>query len=88
MTTKKIVQAFALGFPSGEDAPPTVVARGDFDIAGHMVEVARRYGIPVVERPEMCSLLADIEVGVSIPESLFKAAAALLVEIGVLGERG
>lgn len=88
MAAKEILQAFALGFPSGESAPPTVVARGDFDIAAHMVEVARRYGIPVVERPEMCSLLADIEVGASIPESLFRAAAALLVEIGVLGERG
>jgi type III secretion system FlhB-like substrate exporter len=53
-----------------------------------MVEVARRYGIPVVEKPEMCSLLDDVEVGTSIPESLFKAAAALLVEIGVLGGRG
>jgi type III secretion system FlhB-like substrate exporter len=88
MAPKDIVQAFALGFPRGQDSPPTVVARGDFDIAAHMVEVARRYGIPVVEKPEMCSLLDDVEVGTSIPESLFKAAAALLVEIGVLGGRG
>jgi type III secretion system FlhB-like substrate exporter len=88
MTHKDIAQAFALGFPSGEGAPPTVVARGDFDIAAHMVEVARRYGIPVVEKPEMCSLLDDVEVGTSIPESLFRAAAALLVEIGGLRERG
>jgi type III secretion system FlhB-like substrate exporter len=53
-----------------------------------MVEVARRYGIPVVEKPEMCALLDDVEVGTSIPESLFRAAAALLVEIGVLRARG
>jgi type III secretion system FlhB-like substrate exporter len=88
MSTKGIMQAFALGFPSGEGSPPTVVARGEFDIAAHMVEVARRYGIPVVERPELCSLLSDVEVGTSIPESLFRAAAALLVEIGGLGEGG
>jgi type III secretion system FlhB-like substrate exporter len=50
-----------------------------------MVAVAQRYGIPVVERSELCSMLDGVEVGSSIPETLFEAAAALLVEIGALG---
>jgi type III secretion system FlhB-like substrate exporter len=87
MACNEVFQAFAIGFPHGETTAPVLVARGEFDIAGHMVAVAKRYGIPVVERPEMCSLLSDVEVGASIPEALFKAAAALLVEIGVLGQK-
>jgi type III secretion system FlhB-like substrate exporter len=86
MQASDTMQAFALGFPHGETTAPVVTARGDFDVAAHMVAVARRHGIPVVERPEICSLLSDVEVGCSIPETLFRAAAALLVELGVLGE--
>lgn len=85
MSQSKIFQAFALGLPRGESSPPTLVARGEFDAADFMVSVARKYGVPIVERPEMCGMLEEIEVGESIPESLFEAAAALLVEIGVLG---
>ena len=64
-----------------------VTARGECDLAAHMVAMAKRHGIPVVEKPELCVLLSDVEVGCSIPESLFRAAAALLVELGVLGEK-
>jgi len=87
MSKNDTFQAFALGFPFGKTTAPVVVARGEFDIAGHMVAAAKKYGIPVVERPEMCSLLSEVEVGASIPEALFKAAAALLMELGLLGER-
>ena len=85
MSDNKIFQAFALGFPHGDSSPPSVVARGEFNAAEFMVSVARKYGIPVVERPEMCGMLEEVEVGQSIPEALFEAAAALLVEIGALG---
>ena len=87
MSQPKVFQAFALGFPSGESSPPAVVARGEFDAADFMVSVARKYGIPVVEKPEMCGMLDEVEIGETIPERLFEAAAALLVEIGVLGKR-
>lgn len=87
MSKNDLFQAFALGFPNGDDAPPAVVARGEFDMAAFMVSVARKHGIPVVEKPEMCAMLEEIEVGQSIPERLFEAAAALLVELGVLAPR-
>jgi type III secretion system FlhB-like substrate exporter len=86
MSQTKVFQAFALGFPRGDASPPAVMARGEFDAAAFMVSVARRYGIPIVEKPEMCAMLEEVEVGQSIPESLFEAAAALLVEIGALGK--
>ena len=84
MSNKDLFQAFALGFPHGDQAPPAVVVRGEFDMAAFMVSVARKHGIPVVEKPEMCSMLEEVEVRESIPERLFEAAAALLVELGVL----
>lgn len=87
MKRNDLFQAVALGFPDGNESPPTVVAKGEFDMAAHMVAVATKYGIPVVERPELCEALHDVEIDQSIPQQLFEAAAALLVEIGILRGR-
>ena len=87
MSNSDLFQAVALGFPDGDDAPPAVVARGEFDMAAFMVSVARKHGIPVVEKPEMCAMLEGVDVGESIPQRLFEAAAALLVELGIIAPR-
>lgn len=87
MLRKDLFQAVALGFPDGEECAPSVVAKGEFDMAAHMVAMATKYGIPVVERPELCEALHEVEVDQSIPQQLFEAAAALLVEIGILHRR-
>jgi flagellar biosynthesis protein len=80
-------QAFALGLPSGLEAPPILTARGEYDSADHIVACARRFGVPVVERPEMCVALSELELDAEIPVELFEAAAALLAEIGAIARR-
>jgi flagellar biosynthesis protein len=80
-------RAFALGLPSGLEAPPRLSARGEYDLADHIVACARRCGVPVVERPEMCAALSELAVDEEIPVELFEAAAALLAEIGALAKR-
>lgn len=84
MAESNLFQAVALGFPSGEESPPAVVARGEYALADYMVAVARAHGVTVVEKPDLCEALAPVELDQSIPQKLFEAAAALLVEIGVL----
>jgi len=83
---KKYFQAFALELPKGPDAPPTLSARGEYDLANHIVACAKKYGIPVVERPDMCQALEDVEVDSEIPVELFEAAAAILAEVGALSQ--
>lgn len=84
---KDLFQAVALGFPQGEESAPSVVAKGEFDMAAHMVAVATKHGIPIVERAELCEALQEVEIDQSIPQQLFEVAAALLVEIGILQRR-
>jgi flagellar biosynthesis protein len=84
MSERGLFQAFALDLPAGDDSAPVVVARGEYASAEHMVAVAKKYGIPVVEKPELCAALEPLSLDESIPQKLFEAAAALLVEIGVL----
>ena len=81
---KKYFQAFALDLPNGEQSPPVLSARGEYDLANFMVACARKYGIPVVEKPEVCAALEDVEVDSEIPVELFEAAAAILAEVGAL----
>lgn len=81
---RKYFQAFALDLPNGEQSPPTLSARGEYDLANFMVACARKYGIPVVEKPELCSALEDVEVDNEVPVELFEVAAAILAEVGAL----
>lgn len=81
-------QAFALGFPDGEEAPPALTARGEYGLADEIVRLARRFGVPVVEREEIAESLAPLEIDQRIPPELFEVAAALLVEVGALDGLG
>lgn len=80
-------QAFALDLPKGPESPPVLSARGEYDLAGHIVACAKKYGIPIVERPDLCSALEDLELDAEIPVELFEAAAAILAEVGALAPR-
>jgi flagellar biosynthesis protein len=84
MAKSTYFQAFALGLPRGVDTPPVLAARGEFSLADFIVACARKHGVPIVERPEICGALAGLEVGQEIPMELFEVAAAILAEVGGL----
>ena len=46
-----------------------------------VVSLARRYNIPVVERPELVRALEGLEIDSEIPPKLFKAVAVLISEL-------
>jgi flagellar biosynthesis protein len=81
-------QAVALGFTQDEaDSPPVVSVKGSYQVAETMMAIARRHGIPVVERAELATALEQVPVDAPIPAKLFRAAAALLAEVGNLARR-
>jgi flagellar biosynthesis protein len=82
-------RAVALGFTDETDgeSPPVVNARGDLLVAETIIAIARRNGIPVEERGELVEALDDVPVDATIPARLFRAAAALLAEVGALARR-
>lgn len=84
MAKRELFQACALGFPEGEGNPPCVVAKGEFASAEVLVAMAERYGVPVVERDDLCESLHEVPLDHEIPETLFEAAAALLAELRIL----
>lgn len=76
MSYHKQTVAVALKY-DGLGAP--VVTAKDSGAGGEaIIELARQYGIPVHESPELVQLLAQIDVGESIPNDLFVIVAEVI----------
>jgi len=69
-------QAVAL-FYDGENTP-TVSASGEYDIAKQIIAIAREHGVPLYENPQLVDVLAQLELGESIPEALYLAIAEII----------
>ena len=57
---------------------PCVSVKGSAAEADEVVKIARRFGIPVVENPNLARSLSTLEIDSEIPASLFRAVAILL----------
>lgn len=74
--------AVALLYRPEEVDAPEVLAKGADRIAFRMRELAREFGVPVVENvPLARTLYADVEIGQTIPPSLFSAVAEVLAYV-------
>ena len=58
---------------------PTVTAKGEGHLANKIKELAKEHKIPVMEnKPLARALFAQVEVGESVPEDLYRAVAEVL----------
>ena len=73
--------AVAIKYEPGA-AAPVVVAKGADTVAARIREVARESRVPVIEnKPVARALYAEVEVGRTIPESLFQTVAEILAYV-------
>ena len=74
--------AVALRYRAADMAAPLVVAKGAELLCEKIKEIAREHNVPVVERPELArTIYAAVEVGGTIPETLFVAVAEVLAMV-------
>ncbi|MFA5530857.1 MAG: EscU/YscU/HrcU family type III secretion system export apparatus switch protein [Thiohalomonadaceae bacterium] len=73
---KKPDTAVALHY-DGRNAP-RLTAKGHGEVADAILAKAREHGIPLQENPELCRLLARLDLGESIPRELYVAVAEVL----------
>ncbi len=79
--TNPVRIAVAIRYDSKSMYAPKVVAKGYGSIASRIKEVARRYGIPVIENRWLARMLVRVEVGGYIPAKLYRAVAEILAYI-------
>ena len=73
--------AVAMSYKPGM-AAPIVVAKGQDHVAQRIKEIAREHKVPIVEnKPLARALFAAVEIGDSIPQELYKAAAEVLAYV-------
>lgn len=74
--------AVALRYREAADRAPIVVAKGTDEVAEKIREVARRHGVPVLERPPLArALYKHVKEGRPIPTNLYRAVAEVLAYV-------
>lgn len=80
-------RAVALRYDAEQDRAPRVLAKGDRLLAERILELAESHGIHVHEDPDLVALLAQLDVGQDIPETLYQAVAEVLAFVYRLNKR-
>lgn len=80
--------AVAMQYNSGMEAP-VVLAKGQDHVAMRIKEIAKEHRIPIVEnKPLARALYATVEVGMAIPQELYKSVAEVLAYVYRLKNKG
>ncbi len=70
--------AIAVRYKEGEDNAPKIIAKGINLMAEKIKDIARKYGIIIIENPPLARTLIKLEIGWEIPPELFQAMAEIL----------
>lgn len=76
MTKPTERQAIALKY-DGENAP-NLTAKGNDALAEEILQIAREHDVPIYENADLVRLLARLELGDAIPESLYQTVAEII----------
>ena len=80
--------AVALRYSADKDRAPRVLAKGRRVVAAHIRELARKAGIPILERPPLTRLIYKlVPEGREVPAQLYQAVAEVLAYVYRLRER-
>jgi flagellar biosynthesis protein len=71
-------RAAALRYDAGTDASPRVVATGRGHVAARIIAEARAAGVPVRDDAALAEALASLDLGLNVPEELYRAVAEAL----------
>jgi len=78
MTADNLDQQMAVALKYDGERAPEVTASGQGDLAGEIIRVARDYGVPLYENPELVQILARLDLGEEIPDTLYRIIAEIL----------
>lgn len=78
---RNIEKAIALLYDKEINNAPVVISKGEKLLAKRMVEVAKKYDIPIVEDDETASILMELDIGEEIPYSLYEAVSVILSHV-------
>lgn len=82
MQSKKETQHIrAVGLTYDGSGAPVLSIKGAYVNADAIVSIARRHGIPIVEKSDLVRVLECVEIDEEIPTELYEAVATILHQI-------
>lgn len=78
MTTERRTDSTAVALKYDGNRAPEVTATGRGALADQIIQLAREHGIPLYENPELVDILARLDLGEEIPETLYRIVAEIL----------
>jgi len=73
--------AVGLSYDAATQQVPGVNLKGDACLADRIVELARRFGVAVIENTELAKALNCVELDEEIPERLYRAVAVIINQL-------
>ncbi|MDH5472367.1 MAG: EscU/YscU/HrcU family type III secretion system export apparatus switch protein [Gammaproteobacteria bacterium] len=74
----KQIKSLAVALEYDGDNAPVITAKGANDLAEKIIALAHEHDIPLHEDKSLISILAEIDLGEEIPESLYRAVAEVI----------
>jgi type III secretion system FlhB-like substrate exporter len=74
---KDAKKAVALEYDPGMGVPEVIAAARGM-LVERLLELAGKHGIPVYRDPDLAEVLSAVRPGTKVPESLYKAVAAVM----------
>lgn len=78
MEKKYIQKAVALKYDRKKDGAPRVTAKGKGKVAEKIIELAKKYDIPIKDDPDLIEVLSSLDINQEIPSDIYVAVAELL----------
>jgi len=78
MTGKDPSTPLAVALQYDGESAPRVTAKGRDQVAEQIIRLAREHGVPMQENEPLAALLARVELGDEIPETLYLAVAQVI----------
>lgn len=73
--------AVGLEYDADQVFAPCISVKGERWVADEIVKLARRFSIPLVEKPALAQALKTLDLDQEIPESLYESVALLLQQL-------
>ena len=78
MNKKHIKKAVAIQYDRSKDSAPKITAKGKGKVAHKIIELAKKYDIPIKDDPDLIEVLSSLEINEEIPSEIYVAVAELL----------
>ncbi len=78
MKKKPPKKAIALKYKPDSDNAPKIKAKGTGAVAEKIIEIAKKFDIPIKDDPDLVEVLSKLDIEDEIPPAVYVAVAELL----------